>query len=124
MARAKKTAAVPTVGDAVKQSWLPAGYEADAPLAGAHWKPEPGDVKVIEVIGFQVREGENGEYNIWTFTDLTTGEQMSFVPGGLFDYLAKEGKIVTGVKLGLRFKGKKELPNGQRANDWDITKLK
>ena len=81
-------------------------------------------MKVIEVSGFQVREGENGEYKIWTFIDLQTGEQMSFVPGGLFDYLANEGKIVTGAKLGLRYKGKKELPNGQRANDWDISKLK
>jgi hypothetical protein len=123
MARSKK-AAIPTAGDTVKSSWLPAGYETDQPLAGAYWKPEPGDVKVIEVTGFQTREGENGEYQIWTFTDLQTGEQMSFVPGGLFDYLAREGKIVTGMKLGLRYKGKKELPNGQRANDWDINTLK
>ena len=124
MAGRKKTAGVPTVGDAVKTSWLPAGYTVDQPLAGAYWKPEAGDSKVIELNGFQTREGENGEYQIWTAKDLETGEQFSFVPGGLFDWLAKEGKIVTGAKLGLRFKGKKELPNGQRANDWDIVTLK
>ena len=125
MARSKKNAApIPTAGDVVKQSWLPAGFTPDTPLAGAYWKPEPNDVKVIEVTGFQVREGENGEYKIWTFIDLQTGEPMSFVPGGLFDYLATEGKITTGMKVAMRYKGKKELPNGQRANDWDITKVK
>lgn len=126
MARVKKTAGtvVPTAGDAVKTSWLPAGFTVDQPLAGAYWKPEPGDVKVIEVTGFQTRKGENGEYQIWTFVDQQNGDQMSFVPGGLFDYLAREGKIVTGMKLALRFKGKKELPNGQRANDWDIVTVK
>ena len=124
MAGRKKTAGVPTVGDAVKTSWLPAGYTVDQPLAGAYWKPEMNESKVIELIGFQTRTGENGEYQIWTAMDLEKGEQFSFVPGGLFDWLANEGKIVTGQKLGLRYKGKKELPNGQRANDWDIVTLK
>lgn len=125
MAGKKKSgSAIPTAGDAVRQSWLPAGWDVDEPLAGSYWKPVEGDVKVVEVIGFQVRTGENGEYQIWTATDLQTGEQFSFTPGGLFDYLADEGKIVTGTRLGLRYKGKKELASGQRANDWDITKLK
>lgn len=123
MTRKAKDAPV-VEGERVAYSWLPAGFNAGGALAGSYWKPEPGDAKVIEVVGFEKREGENGEYTVWVATDLQTGEQFQFTPGGLFDYLAGEGKIVTGAKLGIRYKGTKRLPNGFNANDWDIVTLK
>ena len=123
MAKQKK-GDIPTAGDKVAYSWLPAGMEVDEVLAGAGWKPEPGDVRTMEVIGFQKREGDNGEYLLATCADLVTGEVFSFAPGGLFAFMAEEGKIVTGNKLGMKYKGRKKLPSGFMANDWEIVKLK
>jgi hypothetical protein len=123
MARTKKEA-IPTQGDKIAYSWLPAGMEPDEVLAGAGWKPEPGDVRSFTVTGFQKREGENGEYVLVNCVDIQTGEMFTFAPGGLFAYMADEGKIVTGNKIAMRFKGKKKLATGFMANDWDIVKLK
>jgi hypothetical protein len=120
----KNQVAIPTKGDKVAYSWLPVGVEVDDVLAGAGWKPEAGDVKTFEVTGFQKREGENGEYLLVNGVDLQTGEMFTFAPGGLFAYMANEGKIVTGDKIAMRFKGTKKLASGFNANDWDIVKLK
>jgi hypothetical protein len=124
MAKKKNQAEIPTVGDKIAYSWLPAGMEPDEVLAGAGWKPEAGDVRSFTVTGFQKREGENGEYVLVNCVDIVTGEMFTFAPGGLFAYMADEGKIVTGNKIAMRFKGKKKLSTGFMANDWDIVKLK
>jgi hypothetical protein len=127
MARTKKQhEVIPTQGDKIAYSWLPAGMEPDEVLAGAGWKPEAGDVRTFEVTGFQKREGENGEYLIVNGIDHLTGEMFAFAPGGLFSYMVDEKKIVTGDKVAMRYKGKKVLPgtSGFQANDWDIVKVK
>lgn len=116
-----------TGGENIRYSWLPEGMEAESVLASAGWKPAVGESRCIEVTGFQSRTGENGEYLIVTATDLQTGEPFAFVPGGLFAYLASEeggSKIKTGDRLGLKYKGTKDLKDGFKANDWEIVKLK
>jgi len=124
MKRNKMMKDIPTKGDRIVYSWIPQGYEVDAPIAGMAWKPEINETKVCEITGFQKRENETGEYLVFTAIDLQTGEPFSFIPGGLVSYLAEQDHIKTGDKLALRYKGKKTLANGFTANDWDIVRLK
>jgi hypothetical protein len=126
MGRKKAQDPIATQGDRIAYSWLPAGMEPDDVLAGAGWKPEPGDVRTFTITGFQKREGENGEYLIVNGVDYLTGEMFAFAPGGLFSYLVENAKIETGHTVSMRYKGKKVLPgtSGFQANDWDIVKVK
>lgn len=123
MAKKKTASNVPAT---VKTSWLPAGYEVGSILAGAGWSPEVGESRCLEITGFEIRKSTVGEkdYMIVTACDLQTGEEFSFAPGGLFQWLMDNDRLHTGDKVAMRYKGEKKLPNGFKANDWDIVRLK
>lgn len=111
-------------------SWVPEGFEVEKPVTSAVWKPEPGDVRLVEVLGYEDKPsdpeygGENQTYRLFTFSDLQTGEVFVAVMGGLFNTLHDQEKFVNGSRLALRYKGEKKLPNGFKAKDWEIAILK
>ena len=101
------------------------GEEVEQNLTYNQWKPEIGDSRTFVLMGFEERESKEfkGTFLVYYGKDLKTGEDFSFAPGGLFDYIIKDKNIVNGDRLGVRFRGTVEIPSG-RANQWDIVKLK
>jgi hypothetical protein len=104
------------------------GEEVESALTFAFWKPREGDRRTFEMLGFEKKvskEFEEREFLVYFCRDLKTGEDFSFVPGGLFDHIIREKNIVNGDRLGVVFKGQVDLAGtNQRANQWDIVKLK
>lgn len=102
------------------------GEEVESNLTFAPWRPEIGEKRTFVFQGFKtaVSKDYGNEFTIYHGQDLKTGEYFSFVPGGLFDHIAKEANIVTGMRLGVQFTGQVKLKSGMPANQWIIVKLK
>ena len=101
------------------------GEEIESNLTFAIWKPAEGETRTFELSGFERRESKEfkGEFLVYFCKDLKTGEDFSFAPGGLFDYIIRERNIVSGDRLGVRYRGQVRIESGM-ANQWDIVKLK
>ncbi len=101
------------------------GEEVESNLTFSIWKPDNGETRTFELMGFEERESKEfkGKFLVYFCKDLKTGEDFSFAPGGLFDYVIRERNIVNGDRLGVRFRGQVRIESGM-ANQWDIVKLK
>ena len=111
-------------------SWRPStfmGEEVEKNLTYAQWRYDVGAERKMILLGFEKRESkefEENEFTIYFGQDADTGEQFSFIPGKLFDYLVVQYNIVNGDRLGVRYRGGQKLASGYQAKQWDVVKLK
>lgn len=92
------------------------------------WNPAVDEIRAFVYTGQEEREGK-GEFSEGTFVvhygkDLKTGEEFSFIGGGLFSWVIENKKIAEGTALVARYLGIRPIDEGKRqAKHWEIRML-
>lgn len=87
------------------------------------WKPEPGEMKAVEILGLEERESpEAGTFEVFELTCLTDGERLSIAACGFLRKHLKPGK-----RYILRYEGRVEATiKGEVRNvhQWSYEEIK
>lgn len=94
------------------------------------WNPEKGEVRAFTYEGEEIRKSAKGdfagsEYAVHYGVDLKTGDDFSFIGGGLFSFTVRDKGIEKGTPLVVQYLGMVDIEEGsRRAKQWDIRILK
>ena len=93
------------------------------------WNPAEGAIRAFKYMGMETKESTTGEFagsefDVHYGVDLKTGEDFSFIGGGLFSWAVRERKIEKGTPLIARYIGIVSIDEGRRqAKQWEIRLL-
>lgn len=111
----------------LQESGLAEEFSQDKSLTFNIWEPEEGEVRAFKFNGMEDRtgiiEGKETTFQIHYGIDLKTGEEFSFIGGGLFSYIMNEKKVEKGTPLIACYQGMADIDNNQRAKQWVIKLL-
>lgn len=113
----------------LKESGLADEYAAGERATLNIWEPKFAEIRAIRYMGMETKESTKGdfkgsEFDIHYGVDLKTGEDFSFIGGGLFTFTVKDRKIEKGEPLLVRFLGIIPIDDGRRqAKQWEIRRL-
>lgn len=100
------------------------GYEVGSRLTLNIWEPKEGEIRAFTYEGREERSGEI-EGKMTTFDvhygkDLKTGDDFSFIGGGLFSFTIDDRKVEKGTPIIARYMGMEEIEDNKRAKQWEI----